>query len=154
MKQISTNISIFLSTFILCSFAHHQFPKIKVVNDTIRDTIIIRDTIPTFLKCSPKEGLMCALKYYNVKHPKIVYAQAVLETGNFTSKGCTKDHNLFGLMRKGKHVKFKHWSESVEAYKKWIQHKHKPNENYYKFLTRIGYASDPNYISKLKAFDL
>ena len=31
-----------------------------------------------------------------------------------------------------------------------IQYRLKDNENYYKFLSRIGYAEDPKYISKIK----
>ena len=36
------------------------------------------------------------------------------------------------------------------AYKDFIQYRYKPSEDYYKFLQRIGYAEDSNYISKLK----
>lgn len=31
-----------------------------------------------------------------------------------------------------------------------IQYRLRENEDYYKFLTRISYASDPNYIKKVK----
>lgn len=105
-----------------------------------------------FFSKSPQEGLMEALEYYGVKHSQIVYAQAVLETGHFKSDLCLNDNNLFGLYnsKKGKYYKFDHWIESVIAYKDFIQYKYKPSEDYYKFLQRIGYAEDSNYISKLK----
>jgi flagellum-specific peptidoglycan hydrolase FlgJ len=32
-----------------------------------------------------------------------------------------------------------------------IQYKLRENEDYYKFLTRIGYAEDPEYINKVKS---
>ena len=102
-----------------------------------------------FLK-SPKDGLMDALLYLEIPHPKIVYTQAILETGWFTSKGCSKDNNLFGLYKGKHHKKYTHWKESVRAYKKNISSKYKPNEDYYMFLKRIHYAEDPNYIAKLK----
>lgn len=102
-----------------------------------------------FLK-SPKDGLMDALLYLEIPHPKIVYAQAILETGWFTSKGCTKDNNLFGIYKNGHHEDYDHWKESVRDYKKFISSKYKPNEDYYMFLKRINYAEDPNYNSKLK----
>ena len=105
-----------------------------------------------FFNKSPQEGLMEALEYYVVKHSQIVYAQAVLETGNFKSDLCLNNNNLFGLYnsKRGKYHKFDHWTESVIAYKDFIQYKYKPPEDYYKFLQRIGYAEDSNYISKLK----
>ena len=100
----------------------------------------------------PQDGLMEALIYYDVKYPHIVYAQAVIETGNFKSNLCLNDNNLFGLYNsnKGKYHSFNHWTESVIAYKDFIQYKYKPSEDYYEFLQRIGYAEDADYISKLK----
>lgn len=46
---------------------------------------VVEDKVPNFMSKPPQEGLMEALVYYGVYHPKIVYAQAVLETGWFTS---------------------------------------------------------------------
>ena len=82
----------------------------------------------SFLDKDPKEGLMEALIYYDIKHSKIVYAQAVLETGNFKSALLTNNNNLFGLYnsRKGKYHSFDHWSNSVKAYKDFIQYRYKP----------------------------
>lgn len=106
----------------------------------------------TFLDKPAKDGLKEALVYYDIQCPEIVYAQAVLETGHFKSMGCLRDNNLFGLYnsRTKRYHKFKHWAESVVAYKEWIQRRYKPPNDYYKFLKRIGYAIDPNYITKLK----
>ena len=89
------------------------------------------------------------LKKYNVKHPQIVLAQAKLETGNYTSTLCKKHGNLFGLKRKGGYAKFNNWRESVKAYRDWVQYKYKGGD-YYVFLKKIGYASDPKYIIKVK----
>ena len=89
------------------------------------------------------------LKKYNVKYPQIVLAQAKLETGNYTSTLCKKHGNLFGLKRKGGYVKFNNWKESVKAYRDWVQYKYKGGD-YYVFLKKIGYASDPKYIIKVK----
>lgn len=126
----------------------HQPPPIEKVSPPP-----IIDTIPDFMGKGAKEGLREALLYYEVHHPDIVYAQAVLETGNFKSYGCTNDNNLFGLYNSklGKYHKFNHWHESVISYKHWIQRRYKPPEDYYKFLKRIGYASDPLYTNKLKS---
>lgn len=105
---------------------------------------------PSFMNKSPREGLWEALEYYDIHHREIVYAQAILETGHFTSGGCKRGHNLFGLRDKHYHA-YNHWSESVVAYKNKIQSRYKPGEDYYKFLERIHYASDPNYTRLLKA---
>lgn len=107
---------------------------------------------PSFLAQTPKEGLLDALVYYEVKHPDIVYAQALLETGHFTSPLCVKHNNLFGLYNSSKenYYRFNHWAESVEAYIKFVQYKYKPPDDYYEFLDRIGYAEDSTYIEKLK----
>lgn len=105
--------------------------------------------VPNFMNKSPEEGLMEALEYYSIHHKEIVYAQAVLETGHFKSRGCRKRNNLFGL--RGKHYyKYSHWSESVVAYKEKIQSRYKPGEDYYKFLKRIHYAENPQYTNILK----
>lgn len=112
------------------------------------DTVLV----PVFHKQPAKDGLKAALIHYEVKFPEIVYAQAVLETGHFKSVGCLRHHNLFGLYNsKDKRFhRFNHWTESVIAYKEWIQRRYKPPEDYYEFLKRIHYARDPEYIKKLK----
>lgn len=92
------------------------------------------------------------MDYYGMKHPEIVYAQAILETRHFRSKVCREYNNLFGLYnsRAKDYYKFDHWSESVVAYLDYIQYRYKPPNDYYKFLSDIGYAEDPEYINKLK----
>lgn len=105
----------------------------------------------SFLDKSAEEGLLESLNYYNIKHPDIVYAQAILETGNFKSRACIKDNNLFGLYnsKTKTYYKFNHWAESVLAYKRYVQYRYSSG-NYYKFLVRINYAEDTRYINKLK----
>ena len=98
-----------------------------------------------------KNNLRQALQYYNIKHPEIVYAQAVLETGYFKSVNCKEKNNLFGLYNSNTKdfYKFKRWDKSVLGYKKLLQYKYKGGD-YYNFLDSIGYAEDPKYIEKLK----
>ena len=95
-------------------------------------------------------------KYMNVldiKHADIVLNQAKLETGHFTSKRFKKHNALFGFQISDTNViKYKSWKESVIDYKCWQMKKLKNDENYYTFLIRIHYASDTNYIKKLKQF--
>ena len=85
-----------------------------------------------------------------IRHPKIVLAQAILETGWFTSPVCRNKHNLFGLTdpRTGKYFVFGHWTESVRAYYTKVQYKYKGG-NYLLWLRDIGYAENPNYIREV-----
>ena len=128
-----------------------QQSKIKAVPVIeIADTIINEQ--PRFFSQTPKEGLEEALSYYGIEHKDIVYAQAVLETGHFKSKVCLKYNNLFGLYnsKEKRYCKFKHWTESIVAYKEWIQKKYQPPNNYYVFLEEINYAEEKSYIILLK----
>ena len=95
------------------------------------------------------EQVKAELHRQGVPHAEIVLAQARLETGNFTSRRCKVDKNLFG-MKKGKHyAKYRHWRESVKDYKERISSRYTGGD-YYAFLKRIGYASDVRYTGKLK----
>lgn len=126
----------------------------KSTIDNLRDTPVYVDTIPDtlFMDKLAHEGIKEALDFYDIQYPEIVYAQAILETGYFKSDICLSHNNLFGLYnsKKKEYYKFNHWSESVVAYKDWIQRKYKPPENYYYFLKRVKYAEDPEYTNKLK----
>ncbi len=104
----------------------------------------------------PKElninNLYQALDKYGVAFPKIVVAQALLETGYFTSNVCLNYNNLFGLRKPtdGSYYRFNNWEESVKAYKDYVQYKYKGGD-YFRFLLRIGYAEDSNYLYKVKS---
>lgn len=97
------------------------------------------------------ENLMAVLQQYGVKFPQIVAAQALLETGYFTSRVCLENNNLFGLRRpsNGSYYTFDSWEESVKAYRDYVQYKYKSGD-YYHFLDKIGYAEDGAYINKVK----
>lgn len=116
----------------------------------VADTIINEQ--PKFFSQTPKEGLEEALSYYGLEHKDIVYAQAVLETGHFKSNVCLNYNNLFGLYdsKSKDYYKFNHWTESIVAYKEWVQTKYQPPNNYYTFLEEINYAEDKNYTKLLK----
>ena len=106
-----------------------------------------------FLADTPtKELVKEACEYFGLKHSEIVVAQSILETGHYHSDNCVKHNNLFGLYnsRRKQYYKFDKWWKSVLAYRDMIQYRLRENEDYYKFLTRISYASDPNYIKKVK----
>lgn len=96
-------------------------------------------------------NLRKVLERYNIKFQKIVLAQALLETGYFSSDVCRYRNNLFGLRRPsdGSYYIFDNWQESVKAYADYVQYKYRGGD-YYAFLDRIGYAEDRYYISKVR----
>lgn len=98
-----------------------------------------------------ESNLMDELKAQGVAFPEIVKAQAVLETGHFKSYACLQRNNLFGLRRRdGTYMSFDHWTESVAAYKKYIQKWEVPPSNYYYYLDSLGYAEDKTYVELVK----
>jgi len=99
------------------------------------------------------------LQDLNVKFPHIVYAQAVLETGRFSSKIFRNNNNLFGMKEARQrattnagtelgHAVYNNWRESVVDYALYqcaFLSKIRTEEAYYAYL-RENYAEDPNYI--------
>ncbi|MBD5195062.1 MAG: glucosaminidase domain-containing protein [Bacteroidales bacterium] len=92
-------------------------------------------------------NLLREIKNNGIKYPKIVLAQAILETGWFKSSVCRNKNNLFGLTnpRTKTYYEFDHWTESVAAYYSKVQYKYKGG-NYLLWLRDIGYAEDKGYI--------
>ena len=86
-----------------------------------------------------------------IPHAEIVLAQARLETGNFKSRVCREKHNIFGIRAGKRYKSYRNWRECVKDYKRRISSRYKGGD-YYAFLQKISYASDPRYIKKLKQF--
>ena len=95
-------------------------------------------------------NLLAEIQKNNIKYPKIVLAQAILETGWFKSSVCRNKHNLFGLTnpRTKTYYEFNHWTESVKAYYTKVQYRYKGG-NYLLWLDKIGYAEEKTYIRAL-----
>jgi hypothetical protein len=104
------------------------------------------------------------LKDLNIKFPEIVYAQACLETGKFTSEVFKNNRNLFG-MKEAKvrpttncgtdlgHAVYFTWRESVMDYALYqaaFLSDIRTEEEYYNYLSQF-YAEDPSYVVKVKA---
>ena len=94
--------------------------------------------------------VMEELKRQGIPHPEIVLAQARHETGNFTSRLCRVQHNLFGIKHGKKYASYSRWQDSVKDYKERISSRYHSGENYYSFLKRIKYASDSRYCERIK----
>jgi hypothetical protein len=110
-----------------------------------------------------KQNLLETIKNCNIDHPDIVYAQAMLESGNLKSKLVKTNNNLFGMRKpkirkttatesKYKYAKYDHWTSSVEDYKLWqdylFRKKRMTRKEYLKYL-QIRYSETPNYINRV-----
>ena len=161
MKLNNISFGFALVSLIICIVVivdiKSNTKEISRLNNKL-DSLIVNNNnysysyITTFENKTPEEGIDEALIYYNIKHPTIVKAQAILETAHFTSDLCIKNNNLFGLYdsKNKRYYSYNHWWESIEAYKKLVQRKYDNSKYYYKFLEDIKYAKDKEYINKLK----
>ena len=110
-----------------------------------------------------EEKLKVYLSELNVKFPHIVYAQAVLESGNFTSQIFKNNNNLFGMKQAHKrattnagtefgHAVYHHWRESVLDYalyqSAFLSSIHS-EEAYYQYL-KENYAEAPHYAVQIE----
>lgn len=96
-----------------------------------------------------REQVAKELQRQQVPHLEIVLAQARHETGNFTSRLCRVNHNLFGIKHNGKYAKYSNWKASIKDYKERISSRYTGGD-YYAFLRRIKYASDVRYCERIK----
>lgn len=114
-----------------------------------------------------KENLWKAINELNIKHPQVVFAQAILETGSFTSYVFKTNNNLFGMKmpgvrptvakkpaKKGGYAKYTSWQESVvdySLYQSYIFSKkgELTQTSYLKYLDKV-YCQSTGYSQKLK----
>lgn len=114
----------------------------------IKDTLAFKDSVLTYLF------------ELRVQHPSIVYAQFVLETGNFTSKIFLKNNNICGMkmpwsrpttavgIRDG-HAVYKTWQDSIIDYVIY-QSCYLRNLTHDEYLERLNsYAEDEAYLTKV-----
>lgn len=112
-------------------------------------------------------SLVELIEQMNIQHPKIVVAQAIIESGHFKSKLFQVNHNLFG-MRKAyqrpttripanidfcyeSYAYYHNWQYSVFDYALWqSSFARNLSETEYLDLLKRTYAEDYEYISKIK----
>lgn len=115
----------------------------------MKQLLIILALFPIFCQAQTQQQVLRELHRQKVPHAYIVLAQARLESGNFKSDFYRKTNNLFGLKKGKKYKEYPHWRKSIEDYRLRISKRYQGG-CYYKFLQRIGYASDKKYIYKVK----
>lgn len=123
------------------------------------------EKIPVFLKYKQEElnaeNLRNLLNELHIQNKEIVYAQAILESGNFKSSICRNNNNLFGMKvassrpttaigQESNHAVYKDWQSSVIDYSLWqASYARNLSKEQYLQLLREMYAEDPNYMESL-----
>lgn len=157
MKTIVAGLVIFVSIFLSKKMTE------------VEETIMIKSAEEKFMKILEEEGIL---------FPRIVLAQAILETRFFSSKICLENHNLFGMKASSRrinsgslhgHAYYEHkphkgncniecYRLSIRDYAAWqkVRMKREINteQEYLDFLNNLPggmrYAEDPEYTNKLK----
>jgi uncharacterized FlgJ-related protein len=110
-----------------------------------------------------EEKLISKIKELNFRFPHIILAQAKLETGNFKSQSFVNGNNMFGMKQAKSrantaqgtefgHASYDTWKESLYDYALYYNaylNKLRTESQYYSYLSQ-NYATDPEYVSKLK----
>ena len=104
-----------------------------------------KDTIPVL----NRENLRKELIKRNIPHYEIVEAQAILETGHFTSKHCKERNNIFGMRNRKGYKYYNNWIECVDDYEQRFSKRYKSGD-YFEFLRKCNYAEDKLYEQKVR----
>jgi hypothetical protein len=152
---------IVVMVLLLSSFISGRYIKFQSLEEYEKELIVLN--VQTEENKFTKEKLVEELKRLNIKHPHIVMAQSIIETGHWSSKIFRENHNLFG-MREAKsrintaagtqsnHAYYETWIESVYDYA-FYQCRYlggiRTEAEYYAYLGN-SYAEDPDYVNVVK----
>lgn len=148
-------ISGIITTFLFL-LVYNPFHKVETyIEERVKYVEVDREVFS-------EQELINYLIELKIPHPHIVFAQARLETGNFSSTIFIENNNLFGMKRaysrpstavgmNRRHAKYNSWQDSVidfALYKAYVA-QGKSEKEYFSLLER-SYAEDPRYIYKIK----
>ena len=150
-------ISFFLFLLFLFLGVSQSPIQTKYITDTEKVLLIEEHNLFT------EELLVEEIDKLNFKFPYIVLAQAILESGRYSSKIFKENHNLFGMkearvrlnLAKGTqygHAYYDNWKESIADYALWYStyaYKCKNEKQLYKLLNK-QYAEASYYPQALK----
>lgn len=150
-KSYITPLISFIIGLILCIFILRSCSELEPQFADDTQTVIDREQ-------SFQDSLLNYIYELRVQHPYIVYAQAIIESGNFSSKIFKENNNLFGMKlayqrpttairAQYSHAVYKNWKESVLDYAIWqsIYARNLTEEEY--FIKLKSYAMDENYVN-------
>ena len=152
---VITMFMLLLATGINNYTRQHRVPSetpadtVAVCDTTAADTVLI-DTLQF-----SKVNFYWFCNENEIMFPDIVWAQARHESGNFTSYLYRTKNNFLGLYnsRIKDYYTFDNWTDCLLGYKNLVQYKYTGQEDditeYVRWLDTMGYAEDPEYITKL-----
>lgn len=153
LKTIISYCFLFLLIFCITTWIFQ--PEVKTVVEKI--PFIISEKSNEF----SEDKLKSKISELKLQHPDIIYAQAILESGNFESTIFKKNHNLFGMKVPStrpttalglqlNHAYYNNWEESLIDYSLWQSAfaRNLNQEQYLDLLNKI-YAEDGKYKDKL-----
>jgi uncharacterized FlgJ-related protein len=130
----------------------------SIPKDTVSEPIIISEQTNDITH----DEVKLYLKQINVKFPEIVYAQTVLETGNYKSNICYENNNICGMKVSAKrpttaigskngHAYYRTWQESLLDYALYQAYYFSHVKTVDEYLDSLrNYAEDTTYIAKIK----
>ena len=111
-----------------------------------------------------KEKFVDLLYEMNIKYPHIVMAQAIIESGNFSSAVFRRNNNMFGMRQArtrtttssgdiGGYASYRNWRDCVYDYALYQYSAMSTCDNEAEYFDRLQsrYAQDTSYVSALKA---
>lgn len=152
MKNVY-HVLVVLLLGIIATELFFMIPKTKKdLPEEAIESVVPVDTLNLASLELTRENFHRVCTFYEIAHPEIVYAQAILESGNFTSSVYQNKNNFLGLYnsRKKEYYSFNHWSDCLRGYKDFVQVKWDGDSDYYQFLKNLPYAMDPKYIGKIQ----
>lgn len=146
--------SLVALALMLCVIAGH-FIKTTYLDRPIH-SIKIKDTLEF------KDSVLNFIFDLRLDHPYIVYSQAIIESGNFTSNIWKENNNMFGMkmperrstlvigINKG-HAVYRNWKECIIDYA-LFQSSYLRGLTEEEYFTKIGnsYAEDGSYEKKIR----
>ena len=161
--SVGVVIILLLSSFICGRYLSFQSLKVfeKELDFFEKELIVLN--LQTEKNKFTKPKFINELKRLNIKHPHIVMAQSILETGHWTSIIFKENHNLFGMKQanvrintasgtQNSHAYYETWMESIYDYA-FYQCRYlsgiRTESEYYAYLG-ANYAEDPDYVNVIK----
>lgn len=176
MILLTALITWAMTVFLLCATysqnerisesQQEQLARTEYIRDEMNKSDEINDSI-----------LLAYINELNMMFPEIVLAQAIEETGHYTSSAFNNNKNLFGMKeakqrattgmsadkineidngifdrKNSKYAHYKDWRKSVIDYALWQMKycgKMKTENEYYVYLGKV-YAENPGYVWNLK----
>jgi len=149
-------ITFFIITIAVISMIFGAYLTEKKYSNIERTQVIISEQIAF------EDSVKLYIEQLNIAHPEIVFKQARIESGNFTSRVFKENNNMFGMrvpqqrpnLSIGKnrgYAVYKNWQHSVIDYallQSW-SYKKLDKDQYLQQLDH-SYAEDTLYIQKLK----